>query len=376
MGDQAGEPIAPTLDPSVTYAFSDPEEFARACEAKVGAGYVYARWGNPTVDAFKAAVADLEGAADSEAFASGMGAISCTLLALCRGGDKVVATRQLYGNTYSLLHDRLPRYGIETTFCDLHDYAGLEEALNGATLLYCETIGNPRIQVADLRRLGRLARSAGVPLLVDNTFATPVLCRPLEHGASLVLHSATKAIGGHHDMLGGVVCGDESIVSEVRIAARDFGPTMSPFNAWLGLRGITTLPLRARRQSETAAAIAATLDDHPEIEVVYHPSLPNDPSHSLAQALLQGWGGGTIGFELSGGRERAVRFQRALEIIKPAASLGGVHSLIVHAASVTHTQLTGDELAAAGISEGFCRLSIGLEDAGDLATDLGGALKA
>jgi cystathionine beta-lyase/cystathionine gamma-synthase len=376
IAPQPGEPIAPSLEVASTYAFADVGEFADASRAKFGSGYVYSRWSNRTLDALKAAVADIEGFTDAEVFASGMAAISTTLLALCSSGDRIVAARQLYGNSYALLASRLPRYGIETTFAEVNDFDAIEAALPGARMLYCETIGNPRVVAADLERLGALARAADVPLVVDNTFASPVLCRPREFGASIVIHSATKFLGGHHDLLGGVVCAEPSLLGPIRSAAIDLGPSLAPFNAWLVLRGMQTLPLRVERSSSTALQVARWLAQHAEIENVYYPALDGDESYDIAQRCLGGVGGGTMGFDLRGGRERAVPFQEALRIISPAASLGGTHSLIVHAASVTHTQLSSRELADAGISEGFCRLAIGLEDAADLIEDLEQALKA
>ncbi len=368
--------MVPLLDFSSTYAFEDATEFARASADKVGAGYVYTRWANPTIDAFEAAVADLEGAAGAEAFASGMSAISTTFLALCRAGDRVVAARQLYGGTHSLVADVLPRYGITTDSFDVWDHDGIEKALPGARVLYCETIGNPRIVVADLVRLAELARGAGATMVVDSTFASPILCRPLELGADIVVHSATKFLGGHHDLLGGVVCAPEDKLAPVRDLARELGGTLAPFNAWLILRGLATLPLRVERSSASALTIARLLRQHPDVEDVSYPALDDDVSKPLADELLGGRGGGTLGFDISGGRDRARRFQEALHLIKPAASLGGTHSLIVNAASVTHTQLDDEQLKAAGITPGFCRLSVGLEDPDDLIEDLEQALKA
>lgn len=368
--------MAPSLEVASTYAFDDVEEFAEASRTKVGSGYVYSRWSNRTLDALKAAVADLEGAPDAEVFASGMAAISSIFLGLCGAGDRIVAARQLYGNTYSLLADRLPRYGIETTFVEVNDHEAIEAALPGARLLYCETIGNPRVVAADVERIAALAHDAEVPLVVDNTFASPVLCRPFELGASIVVHSATKFLGGHHDLLGGVACATPEWTHALRRIAIDLGPTLAPFNAWLVLRGMQTLPLRVERSCASATTVASRLAEHPEIERVYYPGLRGDASYDIAQSLFGGRGGGTMGFDLRGGRERAAPFQEALKVILPAASLGGTHSLIVHAASVTHTQLSAEELSAAGISEGFCRLSIGLEDPDDLIDDLEQALKA
>ncbi len=373
--EQDGDPVAPILDNSSTYAFSDTETFAKASQEKVGAGYVYTRWANPTVDHFEAAVANLEGTADAEAFSTGMGAISSVFLALCSAGDKVAAVRQLYGNSYSLLTSRLPRYGITTALADVSDPSSVESALDGAKLLYCETISNPRMEVADLPGLARLAGAAGIPLVVDNTFASPFLCRPVEHGATIVLHSATKFLGGHHDLMGGIVCADPDVLEPIKLLARDFGPTLAPFNAWLALRGIATLHLRVDHVCRSALAVAQALEAHPAIEEVCYPSLASSPSKSLCEKLLGGRGGGVIGFEIAGGREAASRFQERLRLIAPAASLGGSHSLIVHAASVTHTQLRPDELKAAGIGEGYCRLAIGYEDTPDIIEDLLQALE-
>jgi methionine-gamma-lyase len=371
---QAGVPLAPQLDPSSTYAFDDVSEFALASSEKVGAGYVYARWANPTVDAFEAAVADLEGAEAAEAFASGMAAISAVFLALCGSGDRVVSSRALYGNAFSLLADRLPRYGIEADLVGLDDFEAYERALPGAKALYVETIANPRVTVPDLPRLAALAARHGVPLVVDNTFASPLLCRPLELGAAIVVHSATKFLGGHHDLLGGVVCASEEALSPIRAVARDLGPTMSPFTAWLGLRGMQTLHLRVDRSCANALRIADALASHPQVAGVAYPALEGDESKDRADDLLGGRGGGVVGFDVSGGRARAARFQQELRLVHPAASVGGTHTLVVHAASVTHTQLTAAQLAEAGLGEGFCRLSVGLEDPADVIEDLRGAL--
>lgn len=341
----------------------------------MGAGYVYARWANPTVDAFAASVAELESAEDGHAFSSGMAAISAIFLSMCSSGDRVVAARQLYGGTYSLLSHTLPRYGISTTLVDVSDFDAIRSACEGAKLLYCETIGNPVVQVADLPRLAALASERGIPLVVDNTFASPMLCRPLELGASLVVHSATKFLGGHHDLTGGVVCGSPGLLEPLRRLTWELGPTMSPFTAWLALRGIATVHLRVERSSTTAAVLARALEASPEVESVNYPGLESDPGYDLMRTLLGGRGGGTMGFSVAGGKQRTIRFQDALRLIRPAASLGGTHTLIVHAASVTHTQLAPAELTAAGIDDGFCRLSVGLEDADDLVDDLLQALE-
>ncbi|MDP9068880.1 MAG: aminotransferase class I/II-fold pyridoxal phosphate-dependent enzyme [Actinomycetota bacterium] len=363
------------LEPSTTYAFSDTDEFALATEAKTGSGYVYTRWANPTIDAFEAAVAGLEGAPDAEAFSSGMAAISAVFLSLCSSGDRIVAARQLYGGSYSVLSHTLPRYGITTTFADVSDLDTLAAACRGAKLLYCETIGNPVVEVADLPRLAAIAEDAGIPLVVDNTFASPILCRPIEHGATMVVHSATKFLGGHHDLTGGVLCSSREALEPVKELARELGPTLAPFSAWLALRGLATLHLRVERSSDSALAVGQALIGRDDVESVNYPALEDDAAHELTAKLLGGRGGGTLGFSVAGGRERAARFQSALRLIRPAASLGGTHSLIVHAATVTHTQLSKEELEAVGISEGFCRLSVGLEDVDDILDDLEQALE-
>lgn len=305
-----------------------------------------------------------------------MAAISNIFLGSCSSGDRVVAARQLYGGTYALLGHVLPRYGITATLADVSDHAAIREACEGAKLLYCETIGNPIVEVADLPALAEIAGDAGIPMVVDNTFASPVLCRPLEYGASLVVHSATKFLGGHHDLTGGIVCGSQELLQPIRELAIELGPTMSPFTAWLALRGMATMSLRVERSSANALLIAEFLANHDQVEAVNYPGLTDDRSHGLAQTLLSGRGGGVLGFSLTGGRERATRFQDELRLVSPAASLGGTHSLIVHAASVTHTQLTSEELEAGSISEGFCRLSVGIEDPDDLIGDLQGAIEA
>jgi methionine-gamma-lyase len=371
---QGGEPVAHVLDQSSTYSFTDSEEFARASADKTGSGYVYTRWSNPTLDAFCEAVADLEGTDAAESFSSGMAAISGMFLTLCSPGDRVVSARQLYGGTHSLTASLLPRFQIESTLCDVDDFDAIKSALPGAKLLYCETIGNPAIKVADLDRLGELADDAGVPLVVDNTFASPVLCRPAEHGATIVAHSATKFIGGHHDLIGGVLCADAETIERVRGLTRELGPTLAPFNAWLCLRGLQTIHLRVARSSDTALQLARFLEAHTEINQVFYPGLETSPDFDLTKKILGGRGGGTLAFDVKGGRERAARFQDRLRLIKAAASLGGTHSLIVHAASVTHTQLDEEQLHAAGISAGFCRLSVGLEEPEDLIGDLEQAL--
>jgi cystathionine beta-lyase/cystathionine gamma-synthase len=372
--EQPGDPVVPVIDQVSTYSFEDSETFAKASADRVGSGYVYTRWANRTTDAFAVAMADLEGMEEGEAFSSGMAAISASFLALCEPGDRIVSARQLYGGTHSLTATLLPRFDIHTTLCDVDDFDQIKVELQGAKLFYCETIGNPAIKVADLQRLGELANDAGVPMVVDNTFASPVLCRPSEYGATAVLHSATKFIGGHHDIIGGVLCADHDTMLKVRSWTRELGPTLAPFNAWLALRGIATMPLRVERSSDTALAIARYLETTDAVDAVYYPGLDSSDDKERVDRLLGGRGGGTLAFNVAGGKQRASEFQDRLQLIKAAASLGGSHSLIVHAASVTHTQLDDEELVAAGISSGFCRLSVGLEDAEDLIADLDQAL--
>jgi O-acetylhomoserine/O-acetylserine sulfhydrylase-like pyridoxal-dependent enzyme len=341
-------------------------------------GYVYSRIDNPTVDAFGAAVAALEGAEAWQCFASGMAAISTTLLTFLSAGDHVVAQRSLYGGTYSLFTHLLPRFGVTATLV-----GSVEEAAAAVRpetrLVYGETIANPTLDVCDLPGFAAVAREAGVPFVVDSTFASPVVCRPLEWGADVVLHSATKYLGGHTDATGGVAVGSAELMRAVRAVRSDLGGSMAPDEAFLLHRGTETLPLRMDRQCETALTFATALAAHPAVEGVAYPGLPGDRSHALATKLFDARNGSTrygaiVTVAPRGGREAGQAMCDRLRLAYNATSLGGTVSKVSHVASTTHRQLDDDALRAAGIAPSAVRVSIGVEDPDDLVADFTRAL--
>lgn len=359
---------------TATFRFEDSEAYAETISFR-RPGYTYTRgYGNPTLLAFETLMADLEGTEAAFSFASGMAAIHTVITALAMAGDRVVASPELYGGAYSMFHKVLPRYGIDVTFVDPHDQDAVAEALPGASLFYVETIANPNVTVADLQALGAVCRQAGVPGVVDNTFASPALCTPVRYGFDFVLHSATKYIGGHHDLTAGVVCCSEQDMHRLREVVIETGGTMAPLEAWLAIRGLATLELRMGRHSASAYAIARALEGHPKVERVHYPGLPSHPQHEVALRELEGGFGGMMAFEVEGGVEAGKRFCDALELAWVATSLGGTTTLVGHAASTTHRQLDPEARRAAGIGDGLVRVSIGLEDADDILEDFERAL--
>ena len=370
------QPSSVPIHLASTFRFETSEDYAETISFR-RPGSTYSRgYGNPTVEAFEAAIADLEGTEAAFGFASGMAAIHAVFVASTGAGDRIVASRELYGGTYSLFTRIGARFGVEVDLVDPHDHAAVAAALPGAKLLYVETMANPNVSVADLERLGALAREAGVPAAVDSTFASPYLCNPVRYGFEYVIHSATKYIGGHHDLIGGVVATSAAGRERLRLVGIDAGGTMSAFDAWLCLRGLMTLSLRMDRHSASALEIARFLDAHPKVERVYHPGLPSHPQHDLARRLLPRGTGGMLSFDVRGGVEAGVRFCDALELVWVATSLGGVHTLVGHAASTTHRQMEPTARRAAGIGDGLVRMSVGLEDAADLIADCERALGA
>jgi O-acetylhomoserine/O-acetylserine sulfhydrylase-like pyridoxal-dependent enzyme len=359
-----------------TFAFTDAEHYAHTLH-QPREGFVYTRYENPTTAALEATVADLEGAVEGLATASGMGAIATVLLSLAGAGDHLVAQRDLYGGTFSLLSGVAGRLGIEVSFVDGSDPEAVRAALRPATrAVYAETIANPTMTVADLPVLAEVAADAGVPLVVDNTVASPWLCRPLEHGAAVVVHSATKYLGGHGDVVGGLALfAEPERHGQAWRTMIDLGASPDPFAAWLVLRGVKTLGLRMRRHGDNARLLAELLDGHPKVARVYWPGLPGHPTHAVAAKLLDGWCG-MLSFDLRGGREAGRRFIEATRLALLAPSLGAPETLVSHPASTTHRQLDADALAAAGIGEGMVRVSVGLEDGADLADDFRQALEA
>lgn len=338
-------------------------------------GYAYSRIDNPTSAALADALAELHGAEAGFVFATGMAAAHAVFVSLLQAGDHVVASSALYGSVQHLLEDRLGRLGIATTLVDVTDMAAVEAAFRPNTrLLHVETIANPTIVVADLPALAEIAHRRKALLTVDNTFASPYLCRPLEQGADLVFESCTKWIGGHSDVLGGVVVGDAARIGAVRGVQIDTGATLAPLNAFLVLRGIATLHVRMERHTENALAVARALEAHDAVQAVYYPGLPSHPQAQIAQRVLSA-GGGMLAFDL-GERTAAAVFLDGLTIPPRTASLGSVMTMCVHPPSTTHRQLDQAGLAAAGIREGLVRVSVGLEDVDDLITDFEHGLAA
>ncbi|MGH3322539.1 MAG: trans-sulfuration enzyme family protein [Streptosporangiaceae bacterium] len=361
------------------FAFRSSQEFADVLSGRE-AGYSYARVDSPTADAFAEAVAVLEGVGlDQEAtgqpFASGMAAIAATLMAFTGQGEHVVASRTVYGQTFSLLDRVLRRFGVDADFVDVTDLDAVRAAMRPKTrLVWAETIANPTTTVADLPSLAAIAHEAGALLAVDSTFASPAVCRPLPLGADLVVHSATKYMGGHNDATGGVVVGRPSLLSEVRAMRIETGGVLAPDEAFLLRRGLETLPLRVRRQCATAHVFAATIEKHPSVDRVEYPGLESHPGHALARKLFDAGPegtrfGGIVTVTPRGGREAGVAFADSLRLAMVASSLGGTHTKVSPVATTTHRQLDDAALAAAGIAPGAVRLSIGLEDPDDLVAD-------
>jgi cystathionine beta-lyase/cystathionine gamma-synthase len=353
---------------NTTFLYPNPG-FPRQQDVRIGDTYIYTRYNNPTVEALERKVADLEGAEAAVAFASGMAAISTTLLTLAGEGGHIVSARDLYGGTYTLMRDILPKLGIEVTFVDTRDTAGFGRALRDDTrLVYCESLTNPVLKVADIPELGAIARAGGVPLVVDATFATPVNQNPLALGADVVVHSGTKFLGGHADVTAGLVATDDATAHDIRERMVFYGGCIDPTAAWLLMRGIKTLELRVRRQNETARWLAEYLDGHDGVVSVLHPEMETHPDHELAKEVLNA-GGGMVTFELPD-LEACHACLDALEVITVASSLGGVESLVSLPVETSHWELDGEERAALGISDGHVRMSVGIEDLQDLQADL------
>lgn len=367
-------PVSVPIYQTATFSFDDPEALADLIRRGKDAGFVYSRWHNPTREALERVVADLERGERAISFSSGMAAITTTLASLSKAGDHVVSSPDLYGGTFSTMTRLLPRWGIETTLARSYRTEDLLAEIRPETVLcYAETIANPRVSVPDLEALAAGCRDRGVKLVVDNTFASPYLCNPLALGADVVVHSTTKYIGGHSDLTGGIAVGGHDTLGEVREVSIDLGGVADPLQAWLALRGLQTLALRMEAHSRNAQAMAEMLEGHEKVERVFYPGLASHPDHEIAKRQLRGFSG-MLSFEIAGGLEAGRRFQESLEVALVGPSLGGVHTLVVHAASVTHTQLSPDEREAVGITDGLVRVSVGIEDIEDLLDDFARAL--
>jgi cystathionine beta-lyase/cystathionine gamma-synthase len=367
-------PTVTPIHPSVTYWYDSMEDLDGVFGG-TRQGYVYTRYGNPTVTALEEAVAALEEGESAVAFASGMAAIHAALLATgARAGSAVVAAQDIYGATYALLDQLMRSQGVMVRFVDVTDLEAVETScaeLKPVALLV-ETISNPLLKVADLPALVEVAHRHGAALLVDNTFASPCLVQPLTLGADLVIHSTTKYLGGHGDVLGGVVVTSEDRRAELFEVLKVTGGNLGPQEAWLVLRGIKTLVLRMRQHCENGLAVARWLEEHPRASRVYYPGLPSHPQHELARRLFGAWGYvGMVSFELAGANQREVfRFFESLRLCLPATTLGDVYTLVLYPAHSSHRALSPEERARIGIGDGLVRMSVGIEAVEDVLSDL------
>lgn len=401
--DPATDSRAVPIYQTASYVFHDAQHAADRFGLK-DAGNIYGRLTNSTQGVFEERIAALEGGVAGLAVASGAAAITYAIQALAKAGEHIVAQKTIYGGTSNLLAHTLPLYGIEASFVNVHDLAEVEGAIKAETkALYIETLGNPNADIPDIDALAEIAHKHGIPLVIDNTFGTPYLIRPIEHGADIVVHSATKFIGGHGTTLGGVIvdggtfdwaksgkypwiseanpsyhgvkfteaAGKAAFVTYIRaILLRDEGACISPFNAWVLLQGTETLSLRLERHAENTKKVIEFLKNHPQVEKVNHPALEDHPDHALYQKYFPNGGGSIFTFEIKGGREEAFKFIDNLKIFSLLANVADVKSLVIHPASTTHSQLTDEELKDVGIYQNTIRLSIGTEHIDDIIADL------
>ncbi len=373
-------PVATPIHPSVGFVYESMDDL----DAVLGAardGYVYPRYGSPTVAAFEEALAELEAGEAAHAFASGMAAVQAALLAAgVRAGTTVVAAMDVYGATFTLLERLFSELGAKVRWVDVTDLASVEAALAASrpVALWAETISNPLLKVADVPALAALAHHYDARCLIDNTFASPYLCNPIAHGADYVMHSVTKYIGGHGDVMAGVVVTTKENRRTLYELNKMVGGVLGPFEAWLALRGVKTLPLRMRQHCANAAHVAEWLLHHPKVARINYPGLKSHPQHELAQRLFGERGyGGMLSIEIAGAdRAKAFRFMEAVELCLPATTLGDIYTLIVHPASSSHRALSPQERAQIGIADGLVRLSVGIEDADDIIADLEQALNS
>ncbi len=391
---------------TTSYVFDDTEHAARLFSLQES-GNIYTRIMNPTSDVFEQRIAELEGGVGALASSSGHAAQTMAILAICQAGDHIVSASTLYGGTYNQFNYTFPRLGIEVTFVDPKDPQNFRNAIRPNTkILYGETLGNPRINVFPLEEVAAIGREFGIPLMIDNTFATPYLCRPFEWGANIVTHSTTKFIGGHGTSIGGVIVdggnfdwssgrfanfttpdpsyhdlvfaslGAAAFILKTRVQIlRDIGACQSPINSWLFLQGLETLSLRMERHVQNAQAAAEFLEKHPKVSWVTYPGLKSHPDYALAQKYTPKGPGAILGFGVKGGLEAGRRFIDHLQLFSHLANVGDAKSLAIHPASTTHSQLSTEEQVSAGVSPDFVRLSIGLEDIDDILWDLDQALQ-
>ena len=360
---------------SVSFAYKDIDTWHKVALGEEP-GHIYSRNTNPTVRAFEDKVKTLEGAEAATSFSSGMAAISNTLATFLKPGDRIVSIKDSYGGTNVIFNEFLPPLNIEVALCETGDYETIEvEIAKGCTVLYLETPTNPTIKITDIKRLASVAHKVGALVVVDNTFATPINQTPLTLGADIVLHSASKYLGGHADALGGVICGNQDLIDKVYHYREINGATLAPMDAYSFLRGMKTLKLRVERQNDNAMAVAQYLQQHPLVEVVNYPGLTSHPGHDIAKTQMRGFGG-MLSFSVKGGLDAIKQFLPKLNYAHMAANLGCVETVVGPPLTTSHVECTAEERAAAGIPEGLVRYSAGIEDIEDLIADLEQALSS
>lgn len=367
--------LTPPLHLTSTFVFETAEAGGNMFAGEQ-AGHIYSRISNPTTDLLERRIAVLEGAEAGLALASGMGAITATLWTLLAPGDEIILDKTLYGCTFSFMHHGLAKFGVKVTHVDLTRPENLKAAISAKTkVVYFETPANPNMRLVDIAAVADIAHASGAHVVVDNTYATPYLTQPIKHGADVVLHSATKYLGGHGDVVAGLLVGSAELVSDIRLQGmKDMtGAVMAPFNAMLILRGLKTLELRMDRHCNSAGTVAAMLEESAAVQKVWYPGLESFEQHDLAKHQMSKFGG-MIAFELTGGKQAGIEMMNRLELISRAVSLGDAETLVQHPASMTHSTYSTEELAEHGISEGLVRLSIGLEGVDDVLADLAQAL--
>ena len=369
-----GKPVVDTVYMTATYKFDSSDDLIDVVQNR--SGYIYSRWDNPSVTAVEAELAELEGYASAAGFGSGMAAITTAIMANVKAGDRVVATQEVYGGTYELLNDVLPAYNVDTVMINCWDRDKLfAEIDKGLTLLYLETPSNPLLRVVDIKALADAAHARGAVVLLDSTFASPVNQHPADLGVDVVIHSATKYLGGHHDVTAGFVCCNEPYFQKIWHLRKVLGGIMDPMSAFMTLRGMRTLALRIHKHNENALKIAQFLELQEKIKSVYYPGLVSHPDHDLAKKQMSGFGG-MLSFEINGDFDQTKNFMDHLNTIKLATSLGGVTSLANQPITNTHVALSPENRAKAGVSESLVRLSVGIEDVEELIGDLEQALEA
>ena len=370
--DGLGAVATPIYETSV-FAFTSTRQLIDVISEKME-GYLYTRFDNPTVRAVERKMANLEEAEDAAAFSSGMAAITTTVLSMASKGDHIMASRDLYGGTLTLFQEVLPRFGIEVTLVDAANLNEVKEAIKKNTrLIYAEAPTNPTLKIVDLAGLASIAKKHGVTTVVDNTLATPYNLKPIDFGMDVVVHSATKYLGGHNDVTAGIVCGSKDFIQKLKRARKIFGSTLDPVAAWLLLRGLKTLALRMERHNQNGLQVARFLEKHPKVAKVYYPGLASHPQHELAKKQMHGYGG-VVSFEVKGDFEKTVRFVENLKLCLLAASLGGTETLVTQPATSSHYFISLEQRQKLGITDQLVRLALGIEDAEDIIEDLKQAL--